>query len=358
MNFTLPTKHQVAVAGTHAVVGAGSALAALAYFGVLSPSDLQSATDDVKRIAADLSDLYAAVASLVVIGTTVFATVKSGPLASLFRAAASISKDPVKMAEVQAAPIAEKANVVAITDKMPEVAGVSTTPTQAGSLLASAVPSQTVRVVAKILIMAFALSLFLPMGAQAKEPKLTGNLIQDIKDNAAPATPAASTAPLPCMDITMLPKLTVTNLLPTMKACIQDVNNQLVTDTQRALDSAKAYTGSATGTAAMGDQDAINCLTPALALFKAAAIVPAVPEVPAVLNADGTVKTAAIPGTPELDPGPFLLGQKFREFTLAGGLTSCQAWINEPIQAVNAAAAGAVGSIAGAVAGAAILAPK
>lgn len=171
MTFTLPTKHQVAVAGTHAVVGAGSALAALAYFGVLSPSDLQSATDDVKRIAADLSDLYAAVASLVVIGTTVFATIKSGPLASLFRAAASISRDPVKMAEVQAAPISEKANVVAITDNLPEVVSVSTAPTRAGSLLASAVPSPTVAVVAKVLLIAFALSLFLPMGAQAQTAK-------------------------------------------------------------------------------------------------------------------------------------------------------------------------------------------
>lgn len=166
-----------------------------------------------------------------------------------------------------------------------------------------------------------------------------------------PAPP--STAALPCMDITMLPKLTPFNLIPTMKACVQDAQNQLISDTQRALDSAKAFAGSATGTgstgAAVGDNDAINCLTPALALFKAAAIVPAVPD---VLNSDGSVKT---PGTPELDPGPILLGQKFREFTLAGGLTSCQSWVNEPINAVAAAGVGAVASV---TAGAALIAPK
>lgn len=175
--------------------------------------------------------------------------------------------------------------------------------------------------------------------------------------SAITATPEKETA-LPCMDITMLPKLTPFNLIPTMKACVQDENNKLVTDTQRALDSAKAFAGSATsgstGTPVVGDNDAINCLTPALALFKAAAVIPATPDIPAVINTDGTIKTPAVAGTPELDPGPILLGQKFREFTLAGGLTSCQAWVNEPIQAVNAAATGAVGAV---IAGAALL-PK
>jgi hypothetical protein len=239
-----------------------------------------------------------------------------------------------------------------------------------------------------------------------RPPAVTGNPIADIKTDlgiapSAPAGPtvsstgvacdparllpgcaapsAAASAALPCMDMTMLPKLTLLNLMPTMKACVQDLNGQLVTDTQRALDSAKAFTGSATGSGTgtasgtvIGDNDAINCLTPALALFKAAMIIPAVAAVPAVdavaaqpavLNLDGSLKTpavaavAAVPavaGSPEVDPGPILLGQKFREFTLAGGITSCQAWVNEPVQAVNAAAAGGVA----AVAGAALLLPK
>jgi len=210
----------------------------------------------------------------------------------------------------------------------------------------------------RILLAAF-LAAPVAVGAQNKPPRLTGNLVKDIQDannqvkSAVTGKSADPTAPLPCMDIKVLTKLTPDNLVPTMKGCAQDVNNQLVNDTQRALDSAKAYAGPNGG--AIGDNDAVNCLMPALALFKAAAIIPAVPETPAVLNPDGTVKTPAIPGTPELDPGPILLYQKYREFTLAGALTSCQAWFNGPINATTAAGAGAVGSVIG---GAALLAPK
>lgn len=161
-------------------------------------------------------------------------------------------------------------------------------------------------------------------------------------------------AALPCMDIKMLVKLTPENLVPTMKACVQDLNNQLISDTSRALDSAKTYTTTGSS-AAIGDNDAVNCLTPALALFKAAAIVPAVVGVDAVLNTDGSVKVPAVAATPELDPGPVLLFQKYREFTLAGALTSCQAWFNGPINATTAAGVAGVGT---AVAGAALLAPK
>lgn len=206
--------------------------------------------------------------------------------------------------------------------------------------------------------------LLVATGAQAqvlpKPRPLTGNLVNDIKSATEQAKSAVTgqpapdpTAALPCMDIKMLPRLTPENLIPTMKACVQDANNQLVTDTSRALDSAKAYQGPNGG--ATGDNDGVNCLTPALSLFKAAAIVPAVPDTPAVLNPDGSVKTPAIPGTPELDPGPVLLYQKYREFTLAGALTSCQSWFNGPI---NATAAAGVAGIGTAAAGVALIAPK
>jgi hypothetical protein len=213
--------------------------------------------------------------------------------------------------------------------------------------------------VVKILIVTFALSFLVaggPANAQKLKPlKLTGDLAADIKANNANAKaaitgqPADPKAALPCMDIRVLFKLTPDNILPTAKACWTDANNQLVSDTQRALTSAQNFKGSPTGNssgAAVGDNDAINCLTPALALFQAAAIIPAVP---AVLNADGSVKT---PEVPEQDPGPILLYQKYREFTLAGALTSCQAWFNGPINATVSAGAGAVGTALG---GAAVL---
>lgn len=187
------------------------------------------------------------------------------------------------------------------------------------------------------------------------QPKLTGNIVKDIQGlNAGvkatvtgkPATD--STTALPCMDISVLTKLTPQNLVPTLKGCEIAGVNQLVTDTSRALDSAKAFTGSATGTTASGDNDAINCLTPGLALFKAASIIPAMP---AVLNADGTIQTPAVA---EIDPGPILLFQKYREFTIVGGLTSCQTWLNGP---VNATAAAGIAGVGAAMAGAALL-PK
>lgn len=220
---------------------------------------------------------------------------------------------------------------------------------------AAAVVSSTLGKVASILLAAFLLTIFLggdPASAQTgirkPQPKQTNglpcdpaNLLPGCKAAAAVADGMDPKAALPCMDVTVLTKLSLSNLIPTMKACVQDVNNQLVTDTQRALDSAKNFTKTGE-TAAVGDSDGVNCLTPALALFRAASIVPAVPD---VTNPDGTVKTT---GTPELDPGPILLFQKYREFTIAGGLTSCQTWVNGPTNATAGAIGGAVGTVAGA----------
>lgn len=244
-----------------------------------------------------------------------------------------------------------KSNTVILTC----FAGLSSS--QFGPLVGSNPPSGIPPMIVRILITAFVLSLLFPASqamAQAKRPVLTGNVAADIaaakQQSKAAETdqPAADpAAALPCMDITMLKKLTLQNLQPTLRACVQDANNQLVNDTQRALDSATQYapTGSK---AAIGDNDAINCLTPALALFKAGAIVAGTDV---VLNADGSVK---MPAVVEQKPGPILLAQKYREFTLAGGLSSCQTWINGPINATISAAGQAAGS--GVALGAAALA--
>lgn len=177
-------------------------------------------------------------------------------------------------------------------------------------------------------------------------------------------TPADPTTALPCMDISVLTKLTPQNLVPTIKGCEQDGIKQLVSDSSRALASAIAYVGPNGGSP--GDSDGIACHKPALALFQAALNIPATPgsaavdAVAAVLNPDGSIKTpavtaaAAVAPTPEIIPGPILLYQKFGEFVMAGGLTSCPTWFNKPINAVGAAGVAGVG----AVAGAALLAPK
>lgn len=196
---------------------------------------------------------------------------------------------------------------------------------------------------AAILLAALLGSLALPGGAHA-QLKTPQQIISDLKnDNAAlkqkvtssTAPAPASDAPLPCT-FQMLIKLTPTNLLSTINQCIA---NKLVADTQRALSSASDF-----GTSGKGDADAVNCLTPALAIFQAGV------EIPAVMSADGTTVV-----TPAQDPGPILLYQKYREFTLSGALTSCQAWFNGPINATVAAGIAGAGTVLG---GAALLAPK
>ena len=206
--------------------------------------------------------------------------------------------------------------------------------------------------------------------AKMKIGPIGQKIADDLNQTRATITNAVTTklapkAALPCMDITVLTKLTVANLMPTIKGCEQDGIKQLVSDSSRALASAVAYVGPNGG--APGDGDGIACHKPALELWKAALIVPATPGSPAVdavaavLNPDGSVKTPAIaavpavPATPELDPGPILIGQKFSEFVKSGGITSCKTWINNQINAVASAAAGAVRDV---VAAAILLAPQ
>ena len=387
MNITMPTKHQIAVAGSHAVVFAGGAIAALSFAGVLSPAQVATATDDVKRISADIADLIGAISSLGALFMVVYSTLKSGPLASFFRAAVTISQNPDLTKQVQDASIVQKAPVVFVTDKMPEVAGVGTTDTKAGAELALAVPSPTVQVAGKIavVILALALSALVSGSVHAQKLKTPQQIGQDIKNGfeqtnatvkSAVTGQADPKAALPCMDITMLTKLTIFNIVSTIKGCEQDGIKQLISDSSRALDSAMAYVGPNGG--APGDGDGIACHKPALALWKVALIVPAHPDipanpgspaveaVPAVLNADGSIKTpaiiavpavpatAAIPAEPELVAGPILIGQKFSEFVKSGGITSCKTWLNNQINAVASAAAGAVGDV---IAGTALI-PK
>lgn len=200
-----------------------------------------------------------------------------------------------------------------------------------------------------IIILAVVLgSLFALPGDARAQIKTPGQIQQDIdaalkRTNAKvvnAVSPAAPATALPCT-FQMLIHLTPENLLPTINSCIA---GKLVTDTQRALTSAQSY-----GTSGKGDADAVNCLTPALAIFQAGVQVPAVP---AVTAPDGTVTTPAVPAQ---DPGPILLYQKYREFTLSGALTSCQSWFNGPINATIAAGIAGAGT---AIAGAALIMPK
>jgi hypothetical protein len=245
--------------------------------------------------------------------------------------------------------------------------------------------------VAKVMIAAFALSMLLPSGhahakplPKLKPPAITGDPIADVKTDLQNLglipVPGAATGVTKNTDGTVscsfniFANLNPNNLLATIQACVSDVNSTFEPDVSAALDSANAYAGS-------GDQTAIQCLQPALAIVQAGigrpgvaavAASPAVPAIPAVEAVPAQAATAtspavpavaavaavpaipavaAVTGVPAYKPGAITLFQKFREFTLAGGPTACQNWIQGTI---NAAVAPAVGAVAG-VAGAAVL---
>ena len=146
VNITWPTRHQIAVVGSHAVVGASAAISTLAFMGALTPAQVQEATQDVSRIVSDLKDLYGALAGLAGLAMVAYSTIKSGPFASLIRAAQDIAADPKKIAQLQVATLDQKAPLVTLTDKLPEVAGGATVATKDGQALATAVPSTSVQV--------------------------------------------------------------------------------------------------------------------------------------------------------------------------------------------------------------------
>jgi len=149
INVTWPTPHQWAVLGSHAVVGASGIVAGVAFFGGLDPTQVQTATQDISRIAADVKDLVAAAISLGGLAMTAYSVLKASPLTSFFRSAVEIASDPKKLDQVKASTLNQQAPVVTVTEKMPDVAIVGTTDTKAGLALATAVPSSNVQVVNK-----------------------------------------------------------------------------------------------------------------------------------------------------------------------------------------------------------------
>jgi hypothetical protein len=214
-------------------------------------------------------------------------------------------------------------------------------------------------------ILAGSLLAAVPASAQITKPKLPFDPLHlNRPSSGAPGDASSSTNPEIACDFRIFIGLTPANLEGAIKQCVSDVNGTIADDAARALDSAQTY----------GDNDGINCLKPGLAILQAGIIVPAVPavlavpaqpEIPANPNATpptpdipAVAAVAAVPAVPAKTPGLILLFQKYREFILSGGLTSCQTWINTPVNATIAQGINNVSGIAGAAAGAAILIPK
>lgn len=240
---------------------------------------------------------------------------------------------------------------------------------QTGPLLNISPPAN---LIIKIILVALTAS-FLMFGNQAQaQPRLhvTGNFQNDLKADAADlkaknaqvaaSINSTSTDPGISCDFKIFIGLTPTNLETAIKKCLSDADSTLVDDTARALDSAKNYTQTG-ATTVSPDNDAINCLTPGLALLRAGVIVPGIPGVAAQDAVPATATTPAIPAVaavaavPSKQPGFILLFQKYREFVLSGALTACQTWVNTPVNATIVAGAGGAAAV---TAGAAILIPK
>jgi hypothetical protein len=148
----LPTQHQLAVLGTHVAAGAASAIAVIGFTHIADSSQVADATTAIGQISDGVALIMKGGGTLGTIGIAIYATVKSGPFASLLRAVTSIASDPAKLAQVQqnttGATLPEKAALVLVTDKLPEVAGIGTTRDEAGKELAMSVPSPTVQTIA------------------------------------------------------------------------------------------------------------------------------------------------------------------------------------------------------------------
>ncbi len=143
--MNLPSQHQIAVLGTVVASSAASAIATLGFVHLLNPADAANATAAISQIGDGFAKIMAGAGTLITIGGTVYATVKSSPLASLFRASKTIAADPVLTEQVKVATLADKAPLVTLTDKLPEVARVGTTNNDAGRAMANAIPSNTVQ---------------------------------------------------------------------------------------------------------------------------------------------------------------------------------------------------------------------
>lgn len=143
--MNLPTQHQIVVAGAHIATAGAAVVATLGFTHVLNPAQVNDATQAISSIGDGLAKIMTGLGTLIALASAVYATISSGPFASLFRASAAIAADPAKMAQLKTLTVAEQAPLVAVTDKLPDVAGVGTTTTGTGLELARSVPSNTVQ---------------------------------------------------------------------------------------------------------------------------------------------------------------------------------------------------------------------
>lgn len=315
---------------------------------------LMSFNSAVVGATAQLTDLFGPSVAHTIVSAVTFANTLLGAFMVPFGGQSAMVKNVLAMPGVEHLSVNAQAS--------PTLASIAVDPTITKIAATPETKAQVSQIAkgAAVLLVAFILStLVLPGPAMAQRkpaiPAPAFDPLKPIKDlnsaieqknaDIAAANPAGPNDPNVSCDFHIFVGLTPKNLESAIKKCLSDANSTIVDDTARALDSAQNYKPNP-------DQDAINCLGPGLAILKAGVQVPAVAE---VKDANGNVTT---PGQAAKNPGLILLFQKYREFVLAGGLTSCKTWVDT---AVNATVVQATNNVIGGVAalgGAALLAPK
>ena len=169
----------------------------------------------------------------------------------------------------------------------------------------------------RILLAVFVLSFPVANAQTLKRAPLavTGDPIKDIRTdlaNAGVKVPAVK--PGDSCSFNIFAALDPSNVITTIQNCVSDVSKPFLPDVQAALDSATAFK----------DQPGMACLAPALAIVKAAVGTPGDPN--------------ATPPVPAQMPGPILIFQKFREFTLAGGPAACKTWVSSTVSGATTGA--------------------
>lgn len=159
----------------------------------------------------------------------------------------------------------------------------------------------------------------------------TGDPIKDAKAaiNGGQSQSAAKTT----CDFNLFAALNAQNVIKSIQDCIgavqSDISNTFLADIQTALASAQKFNDGS------GDQPAVACLKPGLAIVVAGAGVPAIPavaEIPATATSPAIPAQAAVPA---VYAGPITLFQKFREFELAGGPAACKTWTLSTVSGAN-----------------------
>lgn len=140
--MALPTAQQVDAALRHAYTSAGTVLAICALAAVIPKEDVQPILDALHQIGDGLEQVFGGASKLVIIiGPVVavwmgkIAAAKAGFLSQLksVTAAASVPEN-----------IVQKTEMIAATNSIPEVAGVITTNTAPGMIVAGSIPETTV----------------------------------------------------------------------------------------------------------------------------------------------------------------------------------------------------------------------